>query len=101
MVAGVVDGNEVAIGPDMLSDLDGLVGEDIICSDGSTLLGGDDKAGVAEIMALVARIHEDPPSRIRAWASAFALTRKSAMVPRFWTSPRLDAPTATPLTAAP
>ena len=60
LVAGVVDGNEVAIGPDMLSDLDGLVGEDIICSDGSTLLGGDDKAGVAEIMALVARIHEDP-----------------------------------------
>ena len=50
LVAGVVDGNEVAIGPDMLSDLDGLVGEDIICSDGSTLLGGDDKAGVAEIM---------------------------------------------------
>lgn len=60
LVAGVVDGNEVAIGPDMLSDLDGLVGEDIICSDGSTLLGGDDKAGVAEIMALVARIHDDP-----------------------------------------
>lgn len=56
LVAGVVDGNEVAIGPDMLSDLDGLVGEDIICSDGSTLLGGDDKAGVAEILVAAEEI---------------------------------------------
>lgn len=56
LVAGVVDGNEVAIGPDMLSDLDGLVGEDIICSDGSTLLGGDDKAGVAEIMTMLEQV---------------------------------------------
>ena len=28
------------------------VGEEVICTDGGTLLGADDKAGVAEIMAL-------------------------------------------------
>ena len=60
LVSGIVDGREVSIGPDMLPELDGLVGEDIVVSDGTTLLGGDDKAGVAVIMALVARLHENP-----------------------------------------
>lgn len=60
LVSGVVDGREVSIGPDMLPELDGLVGEDIVVSDGTTLLGGDDKAGVAVIMALIARLHENP-----------------------------------------
>ena len=35
-------------------------GQTIITSDGSTLLGGDDKAGVAEIMAAVAYLVEHP-----------------------------------------
>jgi tripeptide aminopeptidase len=35
-------------------------GADIICTDGSTLLGADDKTGVAEIMELVSRIRSDP-----------------------------------------
>ena len=33
------------------------VGHDIVTSDGTTLLGADDKAGVAEIMAAVAYLH--------------------------------------------
>lgn len=60
LVAGIVDGEPVSIGPDKLSALDTLVGEDLVCSDGTTLLGADDKAGVAEIMALVARIAKNP-----------------------------------------
>jgi len=36
------------------------VGETIITSDGTTLLGADDKAGVAEIMEAVTRIVENP-----------------------------------------
>lgn len=60
LVSGEVDGAPVSIGPDKLPALDGLVGEDLVCSDGSTLLGADDKAGVAEIMALVARLLEHP-----------------------------------------
>lgn len=60
LVSGEVDGAPVSIGPDKLPALDGLVGEDLVCSDGTTLLGADDKAGVAEIMALVARLLEHP-----------------------------------------
>lgn len=40
--------------------LESHVGEELIVTDGTTLLGADDKAGVAEIMALVARIAADP-----------------------------------------
>jgi tripeptide aminopeptidase len=39
------------------------VGEEIITTDGTTLLGADDKAGVAEIMEAVARLQERPEVR--------------------------------------
>jgi len=42
------------IDPDDLPELGKRVGHDIVTSDGTTLLGADDKAGVAEIMAAVA-----------------------------------------------
>ncbi len=60
LVAGVVDGNEVATSPEQVPDLEKLAGQDIICSDGTTLLSADDKAGVAEICSLVKRLSERP-----------------------------------------
>ena len=39
------------------------VGHDIVTSDGTTLLGADDKAGVAEIMAAVAYLRDTPEPR--------------------------------------
>ena len=39
------------------------VGHDIVTSDGTTLLGADDKAGVAEIMTAVAYLREDAEPR--------------------------------------
>jgi len=39
------------------------IGTDLIVTDGTTLLGADDKAGVAEIMALAARLVENPDIR--------------------------------------
>lgn len=41
-------------------DLAKLVGDDIITTDGTTLLGSDDKAGVAAIMTLVDALLSDP-----------------------------------------
>jgi tripeptide aminopeptidase len=40
--------------------LKNLVGDDLITSDGSTLLGADNKAGIAEIMELITRLQENP-----------------------------------------
>ena len=39
--------------PETNPDLKGLVGDDLITTDGTTLLGADDKAGVAIIMSMV------------------------------------------------
>jgi tripeptide aminopeptidase len=44
----------VVLDPEELPLLQRKVGHDIVTTDGSTLLGADDKAGVAEIMAAVA-----------------------------------------------
>ena len=49
LVAGVVDGEPVQTTPDQVPDLAQFVGQDIVCTDGTTLLSADDKAGVAEI----------------------------------------------------
>lgn len=37
------------------------IGEDLIVTDGTTLLGADDKAGIAEIMTLASLLLADPP----------------------------------------
>jgi tripeptide aminopeptidase len=46
--------------PDLLPELATRVGHDIVTSDGTTLLGADDKAGIAEIMAAVAYLVRHP-----------------------------------------
>ena len=45
--------------PEVLPALAARVGHDIVTSDGTTLLGADDKAGIAEIMAAVAYLARD------------------------------------------
>ena len=46
--------------PEELPLLKGKVGHDLVTTDGTTLLGADDKAGVAEIMAAVAYLKRNP-----------------------------------------
>ena len=46
--------------PELLPELAARVGHDIVTSDGTTLLGADDKAGIAEIMAAVAYLTRHP-----------------------------------------
>ena len=50
----------VFLDPAELPLLQKKIGHDIVTTDGSTLLGADDKAGVAEIMAAVAYLKEHP-----------------------------------------
>lgn len=60
LTLGVVDGTPITINEQNTPGLEELAGKDIICSDGSTLIAADDKAGVAEIMELAARLAADP-----------------------------------------
>jgi len=41
-------------------DLKNLIGDDIITADGTTLLGSDDKSGVAEIMTMIDHFKQNP-----------------------------------------
>lgn len=47
-----------SIAPESTPDLSKLIGHTLITSDGRTLLGGDDKAGVAAIMEIATRLLE-------------------------------------------
>lgn len=44
------------LSPARFPSLNGLKGKTLITTDGSTLLGADDKAGVAEIMTALERV---------------------------------------------
>ncbi len=46
--------------PEEMPELAGKIGHDLVTASGDTLLGADDKAGVAIIMAAVARLAGDP-----------------------------------------
>ena len=63
------EGGDIALGhgevlsPKTFPQLELAKGDALLVTDGSTLLGADDKAGVAEIMALVEYLHEHPEHR--------------------------------------
>jgi tripeptide aminopeptidase len=54
------DGANVVLSPEELPYLATKVGEDIITASGTTLLGADDKAGVAIIMVMARHLLENP-----------------------------------------
>ena len=61
------EGGEIELGdsgqtirPEQSPELENHVGHELITTDGRTLLGADDKAGVAEIMAAVAHLVSQP-----------------------------------------
>ena len=62
----VYDGKPIELSKDIYlseEEFDSLkdkVGHELIVTDGTTLLGGDDKAGIAIIMALLEVLHENP-----------------------------------------
>ena len=53
-------GGDFTLSPAESDKLSNFVGDTIITSDGSTLLGADNKAGCAEIMTLVEQLKADP-----------------------------------------
>ena len=51
---------EVKLDPSVSPSLLRYVGQDLIVTDGRTLLGSDDKAGIAEILTMAERLLKDP-----------------------------------------
>ena len=52
--------DEVSLDPEIFPDMRDYIGQDLIVTDGVSLLGGDDKAGIAEIMTMAERLLSDP-----------------------------------------
>lgn len=71
------DGSDIELGNGIRTrvrnfpELKKYVGQDLIVTDGSTLLGADDKAGVAEIMTMAAFLLDHPEIRHGAISIAF------------------------------
>ncbi len=56
-------GTGESMGPDKFPQLAGYKGQDLIVTDGHTILGADNKAGIAEIITLVETLRDDPSIR--------------------------------------
>ncbi|MBQ5697777.1 MAG: tripeptide aminopeptidase PepT, partial [Muribaculaceae bacterium] len=54
------DKENIILSPEEFPELLHYVGQDLIVTDGTTLLGADDKAGIAEIVSAVAYLQEHP-----------------------------------------
>ena len=52
------------LSPEQFPDLLTMKGKTLICTDGSTLLGADDKAGVAEILEACSRLKDKPHGKV-------------------------------------
>lgn len=50
----------ILLSPEEFPELLNYIGQDLIVTDGTTLLGADDKAGIAEIISAVAYLQEHP-----------------------------------------
>lgn len=51
---------KIEMEPEEFPELLNYIGQDLIVTDGTTLLGADDKAGIAEILTAVARLQANP-----------------------------------------
>lgn len=51
---------EIVLSPEQFPELLDYLGQDLIVTDGTTLLGADDKAGIAEILSAVAYLQAHP-----------------------------------------
>lgn len=65
------NGHDDVLDPEEFPELKLHIGEDLIRSDGTTLLGADDKAGVAEIMEMLLYFQANPDIHHRGIAVAF------------------------------
>ena len=65
------DGNDGILDPEEFPELKEHFGETLIRSDGTTLLGADDKAGIAEIMEMLSYFKSNPETAHQGIAVAF------------------------------
>lgn len=81
----------IVLSPAQYESLNRYVGQDLIVTDGTTLLGADDKAGVAEIMQLAAFFAENPDVPHGTIKVGFTPDEEVGMGPSFFNVPKFGA----------
>lgn len=92
------DAGEYKLDPAVFPSLKGYQGYTLITTDGSTLLGSDDKSGVAEIITAMSYLLQHPEIKHGTIQAGFGLMKKSvpALTSLTWLTLALTGPT--PLT---
>lgn len=70
----------IILSPAQFPELLNHKGEDLIVTNGKTLLGADDKAGIAEIVSAIVYLKEHPKSNMERFVSVSIRMRKSVKV---------------------
>lgn len=63
----IVLNDQYSMNPEQFPELLGVIGDDLVVTDGTTLLGGDDKAGIAIIMESLERMLRDNRPHGKIW----------------------------------
>ena len=74
----------IVLSPSEFSCLGGVKGHDLVVTDGTTLLGGDNKAGIADIMAMLDYFYEHPEVKNGTIKVAFTPDEEVGNGPKFF-----------------
>lgn len=85
------DGHDDLLDPEEFPELNNHIGEDLIRTDGTTLLGADDKAGIAEIMEMLSYFRANPDVIHRGIAVAFTSDEETGNGTEFFDPSRFHA----------
>ena len=85
------DGHDDLLDPNDFPELNEHIGEDLIRTDGTTLLGADDKAGIAEIMEMLSYFVSNPDMPHRGIAVAFTSDEETGNGTEFFDMNRFHA----------
>ena len=85
------DGNDIILNLNQFPHMKQFIGKDLVVTDGNTLLGADDKAGIAIIMAVLDYIKEHPDFKHHPLAVAFTVDEEIGEGPKHFSLEKMGA----------
>ena len=87
----IVLNDKYTLSPKQFPSLNKHVGHDLVVTDGNTLLGGDDKAGIAIIMSALAYFHDHPEIKHKNLSIAFTVDEEIGEGAKHFDLKKMDA----------
>lgn len=83
--------NGLEMSPEMFPSLNKHIGHDLVVTDGNTLLGADDKAGIAIIMSVLQHFHDHPEEDHNTICVCFTVDEEIGEGPLHFNYEKMDA----------